>query len=100
MNRTCESALAAAMSALSPLLFLVIYLTALAAGQDQAVLQPTSPAPAPTALAGGFGYSYIGCWNETDGYESSRGRRALAGGRYVCVDLTASMLPYQALGAG
>jgi len=39
----------------------------------------SNAAPGP----GTDGYSYVGCWNETTGYNAAGGVRALAGGGYV-----------------
>ncbi len=89
-------AIAAAMSTRSFLLFFYLYFTNLVAGQLQSVLQPTTPAPAATVVAGGFGYTYAGCWNETAGYTRNNGARALSGGRYVrygCQSITAIPSP-------
>jgi hypothetical protein len=79
---------ALAMSILSILLFLCALPFSMAAfGHRQVVFRPTTAAPSATALASGFGYSYVGCWNETTGYKSNGGARALSGGKDVRIDI-------------
>lgn len=83
--------IASAMSTRSLLSFVITTLSLLlvhfasfsAAAHRQQVLKPTTAAASATALASANGYSYVGCWNETRGFKSNGGARALTGGKEV-----------------
>ena len=51
--------------------------------QEQSIIKPTKAAPPARVQGAAHGYTYIGCWNETVGFESNGGARALAGGKEV-----------------
>ena len=71
------------MSFRSVNLLLVYLLGVFVAAQDQSILRPTAPAPKAAPLTGGYGYTYIGCWNETIAHVDNGGARALDGGKAV-----------------
>ena len=71
------------MSVRSILLSLGALLGACVSAKDQYVFKPTAAASSAIALAGGHGYTYVGCWNETVGFRSNDGARALGGGKSV-----------------
>lgn len=77
------ASVAIAMSIRSIVVLLGALWGACVAAREQYILNPTTVAPSPTALARAHGYSHIGCWNETVGLRGNEGVRALAGGKNV-----------------
>ena len=71
------------MSIRSTLVLVCALLGASVTAKDQYIFKPTSAAPSATPLAGAYGYTYIGCYNETVGFRGSYGARALEGGKTV-----------------
>ena len=58
----------------------------------QSLVNPTTAAPSATPLSAAFGYEFVGCWNETTGFGSNGGARALGEeGKSVCLSPCAGL---------
>lgn len=66
------------------------------------IVNPTTAAASATPLPSAFGYSYVGCWNETVGIANSAGVRALSMGNSTASNLmtTSMCLEFCSSGSG
>ncbi|EME42182.1 hypothetical protein DOTSEDRAFT_73114 [Dothistroma septosporum NZE10] len=72
-------------------LFAALLASALAvSAQDTSIVYPTTAAPTATTLPSLNGYTFAGCWNETDGFTQDGGARALQGNNTASNTLTPS----------
>lgn len=76
------------MLALLPTLLLLLSSPSLISAQSSTdIVYPTRASSGASTLPTGFGYKYMGCYNETSGVTGSGGVRALSGGSEVQTNL-------------
>jgi hypothetical protein len=75
------------MLPLLPTLLLLLFPSLISAQSSTNIVYPTRAASSASTLQSGFGYKYMGCYNETSGVSGSGGVRALSGGSDVQTNL-------------